>query len=149
MKFELEVVENKILPVLDISLKDTPTQWWGTHKENINNWYQCKRLMRNRFGTKQENRYMEKYDGIWKSREHVDKCIIKWILVPPEEWPHHFIHTLEGIPRNWYTELEQHGETANWEEMQLNFVVTFSFEHESQEIHIEMKVVRYGIFEEP
>jgi hypothetical protein len=37
MKFELEIVENKILPVLDISLKSTPGHWWGTHKENINN----------------------------------------------------------------------------------------------------------------
>jgi hypothetical protein len=33
MNFELEVVENQILPLLDISLKSTPTQWWGTHKE--------------------------------------------------------------------------------------------------------------------
>jgi hypothetical protein len=27
MKFELEVLENKILPVLDISLKDAPAHW--------------------------------------------------------------------------------------------------------------------------
>jgi hypothetical protein len=64
MKFELEVVEDQILPVLDISLKATPTRWWGTHKENINNWYQCKMLLHIRFNVKQEHRYKEKYDGI-------------------------------------------------------------------------------------
>jgi hypothetical protein len=38
-----------------------------------------------------------------------------------------FYSTLEGIPKNWYTEKEQHKEIANWEEIQRNFVVTFSF----------------------
>jgi hypothetical protein len=43
-KFELEIIEIQRLPVLDISLKETPARWWGTHKENIHDWYQCKRL---------------------------------------------------------------------------------------------------------
>jgi hypothetical protein len=34
-KFELEVFEIWRLLVLDISLKSTPTHWWGTHKGNI------------------------------------------------------------------------------------------------------------------
>jgi hypothetical protein len=29
-------------------------------------------------------------------------------MTPPEEWPHHFIHTLERIPANWYTNQELH-----------------------------------------
>jgi hypothetical protein len=97
----------------------------------------------------QENKYVEKYDGMGQPREHVDICITQWILVPPEEWPHHFIHTLEGIPRNWYTELELRRETANWEEMQQNFVITFAFEHENPEIDTTLKLVRDRIFEEP
>jgi hypothetical protein len=36
-KFDLEVLEIQRLQVLDISLKYTPTRWWGTHKENIQN----------------------------------------------------------------------------------------------------------------
>jgi hypothetical protein len=48
--------------VLDISLKATFALWWGTHKENINDWYQCKRLLHIRFGVEQENKHMEKYD---------------------------------------------------------------------------------------
>jgi len=34
-KFGLEVLESQMLLVLDISLKETPAHWWGTHKEKI------------------------------------------------------------------------------------------------------------------
>jgi hypothetical protein len=104
MNFELEVVENQILPVLDISLKATPSRWWGTHKEKINNWYQCKILLCIRFNAEQENRYEENCDGIGQPKEHVEICIIQSRLLPLEEWPRHFIHKLEGIPKNWYIE---------------------------------------------
>ena len=98
---------------MDISLKSTPARWWGTHKEKIQNWYQCQRLLSIRFGIEQENIYVEKYDGMGKPKEHAEICITQWILVPTGEWPHHFIHKLEGIPRNWCTELEQHRKIAN------------------------------------
>jgi hypothetical protein len=29
-------------------------------------------------------------------------------MTPPDEWPHHFIHTLEEIPANWYIDKELH-----------------------------------------
>jgi hypothetical protein len=100
MNYEAEVMENQILPKLYISLKATPAIWWGTHKANINNWLQCKRLLCIRFGAKQEHRYEEKYDGFGQPKEHVEKCMVQWILVPREDWPHHLIHTLEGIAKN-------------------------------------------------
>jgi hypothetical protein len=34
-KYEEEVLENKRLLALDIKLKETPTRWWGVHKEKI------------------------------------------------------------------------------------------------------------------
>jgi hypothetical protein len=74
---------------------------------------------------------MEKYYGLGQPKEHIDRCINQWISVPREYFPHHFIHTLEGVQRNWYTKLELHRGTANWEELQQNFVITFSFEHEN------------------
>jgi hypothetical protein len=40
-------------------------------------------------------------------------------------------------------------ETANWEEIQHNFVITFTFEHEIQNIGTTLKVVRDMIFKEP
>jgi hypothetical protein len=104
--------------VLEMAPKETLSCWWGAHKEKINNWYQCKRLLHIIFGAEQENIYLEKYYRMGQPREHIDKSMVQWILVPPEEWPHHLIHTLEGNPRNWYKELELCRETTNWEEMQ-------------------------------
>jgi hypothetical protein len=49
-RYEDEVLENQRLLALDISLKATPKRWWGAHKETIKDWYQCKRLLRIRFG---------------------------------------------------------------------------------------------------
>jgi hypothetical protein len=77
MKFELEVVENQRLSVLDIALKATPARWWGTHKEKINKWYQCKILLHIRFNAKQGHRYEEKYDRIGQRKGHVEICIIQ------------------------------------------------------------------------
>jgi len=83
MKFEEDVMENKILPTLEISLKATLARWWGTHKSKINNWFQCKSLLRIRFDAKKEHKYEEKYDGFGQSQEHVEKYIVQWRLVPP------------------------------------------------------------------
>jgi hypothetical protein len=51
--YEEEVLENQRLLALDIALKETPARWWGTHKETIQDWYQCKRLLHIRFGAEQ------------------------------------------------------------------------------------------------
>jgi hypothetical protein len=55
-QYEDEVLENQRLLALDIALKATPARWWGTHKETIKDWYQCKRLLRIRFGTEQKKK---------------------------------------------------------------------------------------------
>jgi hypothetical protein len=49
--YEEEILENQRLLVMDIALKETPAIWWGAHKETIQDWYQCKRLLCIRFGT--------------------------------------------------------------------------------------------------
>jgi hypothetical protein len=67
-------------------------------------------------------------------------------LTPPDEWPHHFIHTLEGILANWYTNQELHKETATWITLQHNFTVTFSFEHENPNIDAAPKQTREVMF---
>jgi hypothetical protein len=61
----------------------TKMSWYrgkrGIHKEKIHNWYQCKRLLRIRFDEEQEDRYVEKFDGMGQPREHVERCITQWI----------------------------------------------------------------------
>jgi hypothetical protein len=89
---------------------------------------------------------MQRYDGQGTPTEHLEKCRTLWRMTPPEEWPHHFIHTLEGIPTNWYVDQELHRGTAEWTTLQQNFIVTFSFEHENPNIDSTLKQIRGVIF---
>jgi hypothetical protein len=63
-----------------------------------------------------------------------------------EEWPHHFIHTLEGILANWYADQELRKGTMSWIVLQHNFIVTFSFVHENPNIDVALKQIRWVIF---
>jgi hypothetical protein len=79
-------------------------------------------------------------------QEHLEKCRTLWKMTPLEEWPHHFIHTLEGIPTNWYVDQELCRGTAEWTTLQQNFIVTFSFEHENPNMDSTLKQIRGVIF---
>jgi hypothetical protein len=140
------VLENQRLLALDIALKATPARWWGTHKETIKDWYQCEWLLCIRFGTEQKRNQNHKYDGQGAPAEHLEKYIAMWKMIPPEEWPHHFVHTLEGIPTNWYTDQELYIGTMSWTILQQNFTVTFSFEHENPNIDATLKKIIGVIF---
>ena len=49
-KFEAKFIESQQLSSLEFVLKATPARWWGTHKQSISEWPQCRRLMEIRFG---------------------------------------------------------------------------------------------------
>jgi hypothetical protein len=51
---------------------------------------------------------MQRYDGHGTPTKNLEKRKTKWRMTPPEEWPHHFIHTLEGILGNSYIDQEMH-----------------------------------------
>jgi hypothetical protein len=68
-----EFLKNQRLLSLDIALKETLAIWCGTHKGMIQDWYQCKRLMHIRFGAKQGNNKLQKYDGRGRPVEHIEK----------------------------------------------------------------------------
>ena len=71
-------------------------------------------------------------------------------MTPPEEWLCHFIHTLERIPTNWYTDHELRIGTTNWTVLQQNFTVTFSFEHENPNIDATIhKIIGVLLIKEP
>ena len=72
-QYEDVVLENERLLALDLALKATPTRWWGTHKETITDWYQCKWLLRIRFGAGQQNNKPHKYEGHGAPTEHLEK----------------------------------------------------------------------------
>jgi hypothetical protein len=66
-------------------------------------------------------------------------------MTPPEEWPHHFIHILEGIGK-WYIAQEMRKGTTEWIGLQQNFVVTFSFEHKNPNMDSALKLIHGMIF---
>jgi hypothetical protein len=72
-QYEDEVLENQRLSALDLAFKATPARWWGTHKETITDWYQCKRLLRIRFGAEQEYNKQQQYQGQEAPTEHLAK----------------------------------------------------------------------------
>ena len=67
-------------------------------------------------------------------------------MTPLEEWPHHFVHTLEGISTNWYIDQELRKGTTNQIVLQKKFIVTFSFEHENPNMHSTLKPIIGVIF---
>jgi hypothetical protein len=67
-------------------------------------------------------------------------------MTPPKEWPHHFVHTLEWIPTNWYTDQELHRETTKLTVLEHKFTVTLSFEHENLNIDSTLKKIIGVIF---
>jgi hypothetical protein len=72
-QYEEKLLDNQILLALDLALKATPTRWWGAHKENIRNWYQCKRLLRIRFDAKKKNNKQQRYEGLGIPAKHLEE----------------------------------------------------------------------------
>ena len=62
-------------------LKATPARWWGTHKESISKWSQCRKLMEIIFG-EEINNIGHKYTGLTDLVEHIDYCRTTWQEYP-------------------------------------------------------------------
>lgn len=58
-----------------------------------------------------------------------------------------FIHTLEDIPNNWYTQLEMRQETIDWECLTKNCIATFSFEDEDVVVETAFQLIKEKVFE--
>ena len=70
MNFEEIVPTQKRLLELDEALKETPTIWWGTHKNNITDWVQCLTLMTTQFSEQVEG-WEVRYIGQSCLKDHV------------------------------------------------------------------------------
>lgn len=73
MEFETVIVEQHRLLALDVALKATPTRWWVTHNQHIQDWSQRKRLMHIKFGEKGEY-VADKYIGLMSPKDHIVTC---------------------------------------------------------------------------
>ena len=70
-KFEGLVIESQRLFALDHVLKATPAIWWGTHKQFITDWTQCRRLMEVWFGEEVTTVHHE-YTVLSNPAEHIN-----------------------------------------------------------------------------
>ena len=122
-QFEQQVPHEQSIIAMDLAVRATPARWWYAHKENIASWDDLKRLMAIRFSTDSE--YVQhKYTGQSDPRSHIQTCEQNWSDIPEDEWVHRFIHTLDTVPRNWYTEAELRKGTTTWPLMIDSFLLT-------------------------
>jgi hypothetical protein len=145
-KYEDEVLENQRLLSLDIALKETPARWWGAHKETIKDWYQCKRLLRIRFGAEQGSNKMQ--------RDMMDKDTNRTLGEVQNTMED---DTTRGMASSLHPHIGRNSRklvcrpgTAQrhyrMDNITTNFIVTFSFEHENPNIDSTLKQIRGVIF---
>ena len=48
----------------------------------------------------------QKYIGFMYHVDHLENYCVTWRMIPRQEWVHLFIHTLDTVPKNWYTLVE-------------------------------------------
>jgi hypothetical protein len=73
LEFEEIVPIQQWLLAMDEALKETPTIWWGTYKNNITDWVQCLTLMTMHFLEKVEG-FEVIYTGRNCPKDHVRSC---------------------------------------------------------------------------
>jgi hypothetical protein len=147
LEFEEIVPIQQRLLELDEALKENPTIWWGTHKNNITDWVQCHTWMTMQFLEQVEGcevRYT--CQSCWK--DHVRRCEEVWRIIPQEQWVHKFINMLDKTPIYWYLQEELCLITADWEGTNQNFVTTFLFESQYPTLYQALHIVRQRVFEE-
>lgn len=110
-----------------MTLRATPTYWWGTHKESFARWRESKRNMKLRF-MYDNTRMKEKYSGKDDPCDHLARWTKAWGIEPQPKWVHIFYHTLDRIPMNWYLETKLCYGMAEWEILREGFLLSFNFE---------------------
>jgi hypothetical protein len=75
IKFEVEVMENKRLPQLDLSKRYT-CNVVGYTQGKYQQLVSVKKVTTHQIQVEQEHRYEKKYEGIGKTQENVDKFIV-------------------------------------------------------------------------
>ena len=65
-----------------------------------------------------------------------------------DECVHRFIHTLDTVPWNWYTETELRNGMTTWPLLIDIFLLTFTFESEYPNVDQALDVIKIKIFED-
>ena len=78
----------------------------------------------------------------------MEACVKAWKHKDVDEWVHLFIHTLDTIPKSWYSEAELCRGIETWSLLIEGFQLTFSFESEYPEIDDALEVIRMKLFDD-
>ena len=70
-----------------------------------------------------------------------------WQHRDADEWVHLFVHILDTIPKNWYTETKLCRGTKTWCLMIDGFQLTFGFEFEYPDIDDSLEVIRMKLLD--
>jgi hypothetical protein len=54
VSMEEKIVEDQRISIMDLSLQDTPSRWWASHKAMIKNWEDVKQAIQYRFQDKEQ-----------------------------------------------------------------------------------------------
>ena len=68
--------------------------------------------------------------------------------MPCEEWVHRFVHTLEPIAKNWYTEVELRHGTISWNTLVDSFVLTFSINEVCLDLDAAVRLIHTKVFDD-
>jgi hypothetical protein len=112
---------------MDEALKETPTIWWGTHKNNITEYVQCHTLMTMWFSAQVEGCKVH-YIGRSCPKDHVRTCEEVCSNITQEQWVQKLINTQDMTHIKWYLQAELRLITIDWKGMTQDFVTTFLFE---------------------
>ena len=81
---------------------------------------------------------------------HLNRWVQAYGEEPQPKWVHLFYHTLDVIPRNWYTEIDLRHGTTEWDMFHEGFLSTFLFEDQWMDtMDDQLQVVKATIFKIP
>jgi len=148
-KFQSTVPEHQQFDALIWALQVMPVNWWGTHEGTFYDWHGYRHMMQIRFG-KPKLRINEKYNVCDESCLHLTRWVQAYGEEPQPEWVDLFYHTLDVIPRNWYTETELRHGTGEWDILRDGFLLKFLFEDQWMDtVDNALQLVKAVIFKIP
>lgn len=130
-----------------MALRATLARCLIAHKRNITTWETCHELLAIRF-REDVGGMNYKYDGQTDPIIHTKACIKAWQNKCVDECVHLFVHTLDTIHINLYTETELRRGSENWSLMIDGFKLTFGFRSEYPEIDDSLEVIRTKVFQD-
>ena len=78
----------------------------------------------------------------------MEACVKAWQHRDADEWVHLFVHSLDPIPKNWYTKTELCRGTETCSLLIEEFQLTFGFEFEYLEIDDALEVIILKLFDD-